>query len=127
MTRNSGDASSTPISADEWKNVRTIVLTNTSTTSMTSTTLSSASTALSIASSHAGTPGGYAAVLAPKRLETSVLRCPRARGSSTVPAGGVIGATSSFWVPCRNARNSSSVEDNEKLIFMVQIDNNCLS
>ena len=58
MTRNSGDASSTPIIADEWKNVRTIVLTKTRITSITSATLSSASTALSTALSQPGTPFG---------------------------------------------------------------------
>ena len=57
VTRKSGDASSIPISVDEWKNVRTIVPTKTRITSTASMTLSRPMTALSIALIHPGTLG----------------------------------------------------------------------
>src|SRR5664279_4136043 len=61
VIRNSGEASSTPISEEELKNVRTIVLTNTRTTSTTSATLSSTMMARSSRSIHAGTGCGRCA------------------------------------------------------------------
>ena len=71
MIRNSGEVSSTPIIDEEWKNVRTIVLTNTRITWITSATFSSASTAVSTALSQPGTPCGYAGALAPSGVSVA--------------------------------------------------------
>src|SRR5258708_31843247 len=108
--------------ADEWKNVRTIVLTNTRITSMTSATLSSARTGPSTAVSHAGTPCGYAGALAPSgvRVAGATSACTRLLlGSGSAPRL----ATSLLLMPCPEDRQTLAVaKHNEKLIFMVPSD-----
>ncbi len=72
VIRNSGDVSSTPISADELNSVRTIVLANTMSTWIASVTLSRTSAAESIAFSHAGTPCSYAGASSPMGFAIAV-------------------------------------------------------